>query len=75
METVTSKTKTTGGLPDEDTPTTENILMETEEGPVGQALVPEKMGMVRVAAEALNLDGATTTTKDRRDPEESSSST
>jgi hypothetical protein len=75
METITTKTETRGKLPDEDTPKTENILMETEESPVGQVLAPDRMETVGVAAKTLNLAGATTTAKGSRDPEGSGSYT
>jgi hypothetical protein len=65
-----SKTSTTEGLPGEATSAAETTLMETEEGPGGQALAPERMEMVGVVAEVSNLAG-----KGSRDPEESDSST
>jgi hypothetical protein len=63
------KTKTTEGLPGEATSIVETILMETEEGHGGQALAPERIDTVRVAEQASNLAGVTTTTKSSRDPE------
>jgi hypothetical protein len=75
IDNITSKTSTTEGLPGEATSAAETTLMETEEGPGGQALAPERMETVGVVAEVSNLAGTTTTAKGSRDPEGSGSST